>query len=263
MVDKNQLVRLREKLMNRRKELIDSRQNLTARWQQLQEGEVEVEETAQKVSLSQAIEQLDEQEKGELNSIDRSLARMETGTYGMCTGCGNDISFKRLEIIPHTNLCSQCALKNEIAKRSTTNGVTLPVAEEGPSIDYERLSNKELKSAIYDALERDGRIALEELEIICRAGTVYLKGALPGRKQHRMLLQVLEDVMGLNDVVDDVQIDRLLWERWDRTKGIMEQKKTEEEVMLEGEDIDEDTFHSKKTGMPVSPPDTLLLEREK
>ena len=84
MVDKDQLETLRERLKTRRKALIDSRQDLSTRWQELQIAEVEFEETAQKASLSQDIEQLDEQETEELASIDRSLARMEGGTYGVC-----------------------------------------------------------------------------------------------------------------------------------------------------------------------------------
>ena len=117
MADKDQLGRLRDWLVTRRKELIASLQHLSARWKQLQKGEVESEETVQKASLSHHIEQLDEREKEELLAINRALDRMEAGTYGMCIGCGDDISLRCLEIIPYTNLCSQCAVKNEIGKR--------------------------------------------------------------------------------------------------------------------------------------------------
>ena len=69
--------------------------------------------------------------------------------------------------------------------------------------------------------------------------------------------------MGLNDIVDEVQIAGLLWQRSDGTKGTKKQERIEEEVILKGKAIDEDTFHSRKTGAPVSAPDTLFPEREK
>jgi RNA polymerase-binding transcription factor DksA len=261
MVDREELERLRERLAARRKELIGSHRNLHARWEQLQEAEVEFEETAQKVSLSQDIDQLDERAKEELGAIDRSLAKMQNGTYGICAGCGKDISFKRLDILPYTSLCSQCAQEAEQGG-SPSSGSSPRVLEEGLPVDYEGFSDEELNSAIKDTLERDGRVAPEELEITCRDGTVYLGGAVASEKQHQILLQLLEDVMGLRDVVDDVQIDRLLWQRPDRTKGVIKEKKTDEEVLLEGEGVDEDTIHSKKAGTPLSPSETILPEEE-
>jgi hypothetical protein len=68
--------------------------------------------------------------------------------------------------------------------------------------------------------------------------------------------------MGLTDVVYDIRIDRQLWQRQDRAVS-GEEEKTEEEVMLEGEDVDEDTFHSTKSGTSVSPSDAVVPEKEK
>lgn len=196
-------------------------------------------------------------------SIERALTRMKGGTYAVCLGCGNDISVRRLQIIPYTNLCSRCARENDRTEKPADAGVALPVSHEGPPIDYESFSDKELENAIYDSLQTGGQVPLEELEITCRGGTVYLKGALPGKKQREILRHLLEDVMGLKNVIDDTRIDRLLWQRPDRTRGTTEPENTEDKVMMEGETIDEDTFHSRKAGTPVSPPATPLPEREK
>jgi len=65
MLDQKQRQGLHQRLVTRRKELVDSRQALGARWQELQKAEVEFEETAQKASLSENIDQLDAQEKEE------------------------------------------------------------------------------------------------------------------------------------------------------------------------------------------------------
>lgn len=45
----------------------------------------------------------------ELWAIEDALRRMELGTYGVCTTCGNQINAKRLEAVPHTSLCINCA----------------------------------------------------------------------------------------------------------------------------------------------------------
>ena len=44
-----------------------------------------------------------------LGEIDAALARIEAGTYGTCTNCGNEISVGRLEAYPWASLCIDCA----------------------------------------------------------------------------------------------------------------------------------------------------------
>lgn len=48
-----------------------------------------------------------------LTDIDAALARIEAGTYGTCTNCGNQISAARLEAHPSASLCIDCARKAE------------------------------------------------------------------------------------------------------------------------------------------------------
>jgi DnaK suppressor protein len=40
-----------------------------------------------------------------LQKIDRALARMEAGTYGMCVKCGKPIEKARLKALPYVELC--------------------------------------------------------------------------------------------------------------------------------------------------------------
>ena len=44
-----------------------------------------------------------------LKEIDGALARIEAGTYGTCTNCGNAIAVGRLEAHPWASLCIDCA----------------------------------------------------------------------------------------------------------------------------------------------------------
>ena len=46
-------------------------------------------------------------------TIDEALKRVREGTYGNCTQCGKQIPKKRLEALPHTELCIACQTKNE------------------------------------------------------------------------------------------------------------------------------------------------------
>lgn len=37
-----------------------------------------------------------------------ALARIQTGTYGNCVGCGNEIKQQQLEVVPWLKLCIVC-----------------------------------------------------------------------------------------------------------------------------------------------------------
>jgi DnaK suppressor protein len=41
--------------------------------------------------------------------IDRALAKIEAGTYGVCDECGGDIGADRLEALPAASRCVDCA----------------------------------------------------------------------------------------------------------------------------------------------------------
>ena len=46
-----------------------------------------------------------------LAQVKHALARMEAGGYGVCERCGTAIPVARLEVLPHTTLCVECASK--------------------------------------------------------------------------------------------------------------------------------------------------------
>jgi len=55
------------------------------------------------------VDSLGENIRKELNLIDNAIVRIENGTYGTCSECGEQISPKRLEALPYTELCIDCA----------------------------------------------------------------------------------------------------------------------------------------------------------
>ena len=48
-----------------------------------------------------------------LTQVDEALARMDAGTYGICTNCGRPIAPARLMALPWATLCIDCQGKSE------------------------------------------------------------------------------------------------------------------------------------------------------
>ena len=44
-----------------------------------------------------------------MTEVDRALAKLDEGSYGLCDGCGTAIPAERLEAIPWTALCIRCS----------------------------------------------------------------------------------------------------------------------------------------------------------
>ena len=70
--------------------------------QDFAEQAVEMENSETMVALE---DELSEQER----EVDKALARLEDGTYGTCTECGEEIAAERLQALPATPWCFDCA----------------------------------------------------------------------------------------------------------------------------------------------------------
>jgi RNA polymerase-binding transcription factor DksA len=57
----------------------------------------------------EVLEDLGQAGKQEMRMIEAALGRIAKGTYGTCVKCGDDISDERLNVLPHTPLCRNCA----------------------------------------------------------------------------------------------------------------------------------------------------------
>jgi DnaK suppressor protein len=63
--------------------------------------------TAERTEVLGVVESL----KSQLDDIDRALAHIDAGTYGICDNCGNEIGAARLEFRPASILCVDCKSK--------------------------------------------------------------------------------------------------------------------------------------------------------
>jgi DnaK suppressor protein len=57
---------------------------------------------------------LAELEARELNQVERALARLKQGTYGVCEGCQKRIPVARLNALPFSTTCIECQREMEM-----------------------------------------------------------------------------------------------------------------------------------------------------
>lgn len=63
--------------------------------------------TAERTETMGIIENL----KNQLDDVNTAIAKLDSGTYGSCDNCGNEISADRLEFRPMSVLCVDCKSK--------------------------------------------------------------------------------------------------------------------------------------------------------
>jgi RNA polymerase-binding transcription factor DksA len=193
-------------LQRRRARLVGEVADTEAELHSIQEErEIELEEFAQEDRAARALAHLDDRAKHEMAEIDAALRRLAEGTYGVCEGCSARIAEERLRAMLATRLCVACAREQETARPG------VPPEEEvrHPGFippDLRLLSDRELEEYVREQVREDGRIDLEELRLVCRHGVVHLEGALPSETEHSILLQLLTDVLGLEEIVDHLQV---------------------------------------------------------
>jgi len=78
----------------------------------------EIEEDAQEARLADVLASLDGRSKAEIAAIERALALVDAGDYGICEDCGEDIPIARLDALPAATRCVTCAEARETALRS-------------------------------------------------------------------------------------------------------------------------------------------------
>lgn len=201
----------------------------------------ELEERAQDARATGMFARLDDRRKQKIEEIDRVLQRMALGTYGICERCGEPIPVARLRAMPTARTHVQCVNEEEQGPPvATEEEVSLSVGEAEALIaadqegeppeeieveerpehmppDTAALSDEELEEYIREQLAEDGRVDLDELQITYRGGVMSLDGVLPSEEQHQIVLQYVTDFAGMQEVIDRLVINELLWEREDRT----------------------------------------------
>src|SRR4051794_20394345 len=115
---KKQLETLRQRLLDRQRVLVQEVKEQRDRT--LEDGNEDVlggVGDAGDESVVRMVTDLHLQEAGrdleELRDIDAALQRMDSGDYGTCDQCGNDIGYPRLEVQPTAIRCIACQAQHE------------------------------------------------------------------------------------------------------------------------------------------------------
>lgn len=114
---KTQQRNLEEALTEERAELLDQVADLQAeagvdRWRGDGSGD-DPADLGTASSERETAATLSDHAKRLLGEIDEALRRVDAGTYGVCTRCGEQIGFDRLEAVPAAALCLECKRRDE------------------------------------------------------------------------------------------------------------------------------------------------------
>lgn len=211
-MSKEEILFLRNMLLDRRSSILERVQKLAAAWQELEERAIELEEEAQKASIAKPYDQLNGNGKMEIEQIDLALIKMSIGDYGICESCGDDIAPRRLQVLPWARLCVECA--RDFEKQHRTLPQTAEVIATGKVPDeFQGLTNEQIVHSIYERLQTDERIETEELKISIRKGVIFLDGVVAGEMEHELILQILTDSMGFAAIVDRIEINDMVLEQ--------------------------------------------------
>jgi DnaK suppressor protein len=118
---------LNQKDLKRFKKMLeDSKLSLleSAKKTLMEESNFDTDDLPDEIDLASAeynqsmVFRLRDREKFLLKKIEKALARIEDGTFGICERCEEDITPKRLEARPVTTLCLRCKEEQERREKS-------------------------------------------------------------------------------------------------------------------------------------------------
>ena len=109
------------KLLIIKKKLVKQRQDLLTEAEHTLTSKISSEKESFPDPTDQAVAELDNnfvlrlrgREQKLLKKIEEAIARIDSGEYGVCESCGDQISLKRLEARPVTTLCIDCKTRQE------------------------------------------------------------------------------------------------------------------------------------------------------
>lgn len=117
-MDKNDLERFKELLRTKRSALITNARKTLNEEMTLDSADLPDEmDLASSEYLQSFTFRLRGRERTFLSKIDKALQKIETGTFGICESCEEEISVKRLEARPETTLCIRCKEEQEREER--------------------------------------------------------------------------------------------------------------------------------------------------
>jgi RNA polymerase-binding transcription factor DksA len=106
--------KIKERLQTRKTELLQRHERIAKKTRHREEPlPQDFAEQAVELENQEVLEALDHEVEEELRDIERALLRIADDEYQNCTSCGDAIPEARLEALPVTSLCVDCASEAE------------------------------------------------------------------------------------------------------------------------------------------------------
>jgi DnaK suppressor protein len=100
---------LRQRLEKQRDEILNMyKQDLRAGQESADDGTEDIVDRANNAYNRELMFSLSDTERNTLLQIENALRRMDEGTYGRCSNCGQNIALPRLEALPWARFCVDC-----------------------------------------------------------------------------------------------------------------------------------------------------------
>ncbi len=243
-MDKKDILFLRNMLLVRRNDILDRVNLFVSAWKNIEHA-IEVEEEAQKASIAEPYDRLDETRKNEVRQIDLALSKMAVGDYGICESCGDDISKRRLEALPWARLCVDCAKEFERRHESLPRTSEILTTAQLPD-RYRELSAERIVRLIEDQFHKNRQIDMTGIRTSLRRGFVYLEGTVSTELEHQAVLQLLTGTLGFFSVVDRLEVEELSSDKTENRQGPDEAEEDQDELQADQEELTEDLFDTHK-----------------
>jgi DnaK suppressor protein len=109
------LERVREELQRRRRTILETVRRERAELEGLRaaERDPEFEEGAQSEHEQYTLASLSASQRREVAAVTAALVRIDSGEYGICGDCEQEIDPRRLAALPTALLCADCARRRE------------------------------------------------------------------------------------------------------------------------------------------------------
>lgn len=114
-MNEKELEIVKQNLIKQRQALLDEVQAKYAASREIGESNVpDLADVSSNAYNREMLLNLSEAHHRQMQDIDAALARFDSGEYGICASCGEDISPRRMEVRPFSRYCIEC--KTDIEK---------------------------------------------------------------------------------------------------------------------------------------------------
>lgn len=113
-MNKKNLAQFREILIKEKEQIVQNIQNSAQELDELRKSEVNDEFDTASLTTDQTISQtLNEKQLTKLNEVNLALSKIDSGKFGICEMCEDEIGIERLKVNPHARFCIVCSEMQE------------------------------------------------------------------------------------------------------------------------------------------------------